>query len=318
MDSARKWTDKELKKMEREIAKIYKQATKDLVEKWTQFMSDVEKELASYETAYQQAKLKGDSKTIAQKKKSLEDAKKDITIKSDYYQNMIKETCAQISNVNQTAISYMNGKTVDVYTNNYNYIPSGVGKAKIKYSLIDESTVRRLIKDGDIKLPYKKLNIPRDERWNTKQLNSSVLQGIIQGESMGDIAKRILPVVDRNKSAAIRNARTMVTGAENHGRLDRYKDLEEKGLVMKKVWIATGDNRTRDWHAELDGVEVDVDEPWTVTIPSKDGDYDDDIMYPGDPDADPANVYNCRCSMKTHILGVLDKETGDVKYFGGD
>ena len=64
---------------------------------------------------------------------------------------------------------------------------------------------------------------------------------------------------------------------------------------MKREWIATNDGRTRHWHAELDGVEVDVDEPWVNEF--------GEIMFPGDPSADPANTYNCRCSMAANVIG---------------
>ena len=167
----------------------------------------------------------------------------------------------------------------------------------MKFGLVDAHTVKRLVIDGDIKLPAKKVNIPKDMRWNTKQLNSAVLQGILQGDSMQKIAKRVFPIVNNNASAAIRNARTMVTGAECAGRNDSYKDLESRGVVLKKVWIATPDGRTRESHLEMDGEEVDVDEA-----------FSNGCMYPGDPNGDPSEVYNCRCTMRTHIVGFMSDD----------
>ena len=61
------------------------------------------------------------------------------------------------------------------------------------------------------------------------------------------------------------------------------------GIEVKKKWLATLDNRTRDAHAYLDGEEAEVDEPFHSILGN--------IMYPGDPNADPANVYNCRCTL---------------------
>ena len=102
-------------------------------------------------------------------------------------------------------------------------------------------------------------------------------------------------VTDMNKKSAIRNARTMVTGAENKGRQDSFKKAQDDGVIMEREWIAAHDDRTRAWHADLDGVRVGVDEPW-------ENDYGK-IMFPGDPTADPANVYNCRCSIRAHVKG---------------
>ena len=77
--------------------------------------------------------------------------------------------------------------------------------------------------------------------------------------------------------------------------MDSYHRAQDMGVVIHKVWLATNDQRTREAHAELDGQEREIDEPFENSL--------GEIMYPGDPDADPANVYNCRCTMKTKILG---------------
>ena len=172
--------------------------------------------------------------------------------------------------------------------------------------------MRQRIKEGDIQMPKKKISVPEDKRWNTKYINSQVTQGIVQGESMDKIADRIFPeimaksdtdgktskqmaeLLNRNRQAAIRNARTLVNGVENKGRQDRYNDLERKGCVIKKIWIATEDNRTREWHADMDGQEVDNDEMFI------DGNGNE-LEYPGDPNAEPETVYNCRCTMRAEI-----------------
>ena len=161
--------------------------------------------------------------------------------------------------------------------------------------MVDADTVRNLAVTDTSLLPYKEIDPKKDIPWNMKKINAETLQGIVQGESMDKIAKRIMNVQEMNKTQAIRSARTIVTGAENKGRQDSYKRAEEDGIVMKREWIATNDSRTRHWHAELDGVEVDIDEPWVNDF--------GEIMFPGDPSADPANTYNCRCSMAAKVIG---------------
>lgn len=100
-----------------------------------------------------------------------------------------------------------------------------------------------------------------------------------------------------------------MTGAQNAGRQARMEDAEEEGVKVKKRWIATLDNRTRDTHQELDGQEVPVDEPFEV-----DG---MEIMYPGDPNADPELVYNCRCTMVEVYEGV-DRHSSRRAYYDED
>ena len=77
--------------------------------------------------------------------------------------------------------------------------------------------------------------------------------------------------------------------------MDSYQRATESGIIIKREWIATSDSRTRDWHAELDGQLADVDEPFENSIGL--------IMYPGDPSADGANVYNCRCTLGAKVVG---------------
>ena len=177
---------------------------------------------------------------------------------------------------------------------------------EITFNIIDEKTVERLRREGDITLPYKNLDKLKDERWNTKQMSSKLLQGILNGDSVPSMARSLLEVVGNNVASAMRNARTMVTGAENVGRLDSYKELDSKGVVQKKVWIATADDRTRESHLELDGEEVDIDKV-----------FSNELMYPGDPTGDPSEVYNCRCSMRDHIIG-FRRADGSISYVNTD
>lgn len=283
--------------MEKEIQSQYRQAQKEITSKWNDYMDRAGKRLESRQNALSSALRSGDSDKIIEAQNALESAKKAVTIQDAKYKAMVEDTALRISESNQTAIDYINDRTPNIYANNYNQVNGIAEDAGVQFRVINEDVVRQRIKEGDIKLPKSRLSVPKDVRWNTKKMNSAVLQGILQGESMNDIAKRLLPIVDNNASSAIRNARTLVTQAENSGRLDSYKALEEEGAVLKKVWMATPDERTRDAHLELDGQEVGIDEPF-VDI---DG---NELMFPADPSADPSTVYNCRCTMVTRIEGV--------------
>lgn len=176
----------------------------------------------------------------------------------------------------------------------------------ISFNLVDEATVKRLQKDRKIQLPKKKVDIPKDKRWNTKQMNSKLLQGILNGDSIYKISKSLMDVIGNNMVSATRNARTMVTGAENRGRIDSYKNLSDQGVVQKKVWIATPDDRTRESHIDIDGEEVDINET-----------FSNGLMYPGDPNGDASEVWNCRCSMRDHIVG-FRRADGSISYVDHD
>jgi SPP1 gp7 family putative phage head morphogenesis protein len=126
------------------------------------------------------------------------------------------------------------------------------------------------------------------------------MQGIIQGESVDQITDRLvtsLCTMNENKMRTF--ARTSVTSAQNAGRIEQMHDAEDMGIKVKKRWLATLDDRTRDTHQELDGEEEPVDEPFEV-----DGMK---IMFPGDPNAEPCLVYNCRCTLIQVYEGIERK-----------
>ena len=89
-----------------------------------------------------------------------------------------------------------------------------------------------------------------------------------------------------NRNAAVRNARTMITGAQNGGRQESYSRASAMGIAIEKEWMSTNDGRVRDSHMHLNGVRVKYNE----TFPNG-------CMYPGDSRGAPCEVYNCRCTM---------------------
>lgn len=85
-----------------------------------------------------------------------------------------------------------------------------------------------------------------------------------------------------------RIARTETISATNYGALEAIK---QSGIVdVKKEWIATLDNRTRESHADIDGEAVGIDDV-----------FSNGLQFPGDPDGEAEEVINCRCTI-VHIF----------------
>lgn len=295
-DKARKLTDKRLSKMEKHISNIYNDAKNDLNAKWNDYLNKVDKSLTETEKLLKTAYKNADDKAIKELQEEYKRILRNKTIENAQYKAMVDQISEKLTHVNEIATAYVNGNMPYIYSINYNQISNDIHGIKgISFSLVDEQTVRHLMTTNNSLLPQRKVNVAKDIRWNKKQINSQVLQGILQGESIPKIAKRLQNVTDMSKESAIRNARTMTTNAECKGRQASYEKVTEDGVIMKKVWIATHDERTRAWHDELDGVEIDIDEEFENEYGA--------ILYPADATADPANVYNCRCSIKSHVIG---------------
>lgn len=300
MDQARQWTDAHLAEMEKHLKQIYRQSRREITEKWDAYMERGKTRLDDLYAAYKSAPADKKAEALAR----YQNAVQNYTLKNRWYQDMVRETTYRLAHVNEIAVAYVNGQIPAIYATNFNYIDPEVADIGINWTLRDERMVRNLVQAT---LPSRTVNYAKDMAWNTRQINSSVLQGILQGESIPKMAKRLLGIVDNNRKAAVRTARTMVTGAENRGRQDRYEEYESQGVIMSKVWIATPDARTRNWHMSMDGQEVGVDEMFV------DG-HGNELEYPGDPGGAPDSIYNCRCSMRSHLIGIKDRK-GHIEHF---
>lgn len=286
-DKAHGVIDERLSEMERHLTEIYTEAQRGIEQKAAKYFAQF---------AAADKEMRADMENGLISASQYEDWRKAKMMYGKKFSQMKEDVAAQLLNVNRTAIAYVNGELPEVYTLGYNALEEAVdGVGGYSFSLVDADTIKNLATSDASLLPFKDIDPAKDIPWNAKKINSQVLQGILQGESIPDIAARMQNVADMNRTAAIRTARTAVTGAENRGRIDSYARAEKDGIILKKEWIATNDARTRHWHAELDGQTRDQDKPFENEF--------GDIMFPGDPTADGANVYNCRCSMAAVVLG---------------
>lgn len=230
------------------------------------------------------------------------------------WEEMRDSIAKDLTNADQIARSIAFGHMPEVYAINHDYGTFQIEKASLldtSYTLYDRQAMEQLMKDNDqtfIPAPGRKvtqaINEGKAMAWNRKQVQSAMMQSLLQGESIPDIATRLAKTVgESDRKAAIRNARTMTTGIENAGRMASYKRANDMGIETQKQWLATLDSRTRHWHSSLDGVKVDNDKPFT-------NEYGD-IMYPGDPAADPSNIFNCRCTLIASIKG-FERDVSDM------
>ena len=121
-------------------------------------------------------------------------------------------------------------------------------------------------------------------------IKDSIVRGLIRGISYPEMAREVKDYFERGAWQAERVIRTEAHRVREKGALDSYLQAEAEGVELKKKWLATLDERTRDNHGSADGQEVLNKEPFTVG--------GEELMYPGDPSGSAGNVINCRCSME--------------------
>ena len=310
-DPAHKETDKILRDMEKRLDEVYKQAYKEARQTADDFM----KQFREMDKKKRQQVKDGELD-----KAEYERWRRTQVFQGNRYHQMADTLAADMTHTNQIAASVINGYLPEVYAVNHNYGTYEIEKGSrinTQYTMYDKQTVERLMRDNPDLLPRKAaVNVPKDQLWNKKHINSAITQGLLQGEPIDKIAQRLAATVtDMSHTSAIRNARTMTTSAQNGGRIDSYKRAESMGIKMMQVWLSTLDNRTRHEHILLDGQKRKVGEPFEVE--------GEKIFFPGDPAADPALVYNCRCTLVGEVEGVdynlsdvsqRDNKLGDMTY----
>ena len=209
--------------------------------------------------------------------------------------------------LNQTANKLIRNEMAPAFMFGYNTglyeIEKGL-KTGLKFNLLDKKTMERLMAENPTLLPA-----AREFGWGRRRVHSALVQSMLRGEGSKGLAKRLEMTVGMEKVSAIRNARTMITACENAGRIEMASEAEERGIKLEKVWLATLDERTRESHREMDGVAKPIDEPFVLT---DDKGNTSELMFPADPDGDPAQVYNCRCTLIYNVNNSIESVDPNV------
>lgn len=280
-DYGTKTTDKAIKKLDKEIQSVYQEAERDIQAK----MDDFFKKYKAKDSIMQEKLKKGE-------------------ITKDEYSNWLSGQVFQqkqwalkkydiehvLAESNKIATNMINNESIHVFSANVNYMSYAIDKAgsiDFNFQLYDSSAVTNLIKNNPQVLPKWKIDEPKDYVWNGKKVNRQVTQGIIQGESLEQIAKRLAVNLSTQNYNHMRTfARTAMTGAQNAGREQSLKNARDMGLNVVKQWMATLDGRTRDSHAMMDGETIKVGDK-----------FSNGLRFPGDPEGPAREVYNCRCTL---------------------
>ncbi len=274
------------KDMEKRIAKEYAQAKKEVADKADDYFRRFKKK----DAVWRQWVASG-QKT----KKEYQKWRTNQMAVGERWKDMRDVLATDLANSDKIAASIMNEYIPEAYALGHNwgtYEVEADAKINTGYTLYNREAVEKLIKEEPSLLPKAKVSIPKDKLWNRQHLDSAITQGILQGESIPDIAKRLQSVTDMNHKAALRNARTMTGSAENAGHMNAYKRAEDMGIELEKQWVATFDNRTRTSHRNLHGETQEIN-----TL------FSNGLMYPKDPNGPSEEVYNCRCRVISNVKG---------------
>lgn len=312
MDEGHKLTDKKLEKLIRKLDKVYSQAAKETEAKLNDYM--------------RRFKVKDDIK-LQQVKSGELDYQEWVNWRigqimvGKRWEEMRDTLAEDLTHVDEIATQMVGESMHEVYALNHNFGTFEAEKGSLvdtSYTLYDKHTVENLVKKNPDLLKAPSLDKNKDLRWNKQNFQSAITQGILQGEDTRKIAKRVaLGTSKKDRNAAVRNARTATTNAENAGRSDSYKRAKEMGIKMMQVWLATLDGRTRDSHRSLDGEKIPVGDKWHHPK------FSNGLRFPADPQGAAHEVWNCRCTLIAEVGGVdynltdvtqRNSKLGDMSY----
>ena len=274
-----------LEELEKKIKKEFKDAEKGIIAKANEYFEN-------FEFQDKQMRKKMKSKKIT--KKAYINWRKEQMLVGAEYRKMEIAISEMYKNSFEIANQLINDTTPFAFAESLNYATYEIEKdasINTSFTLVDEGTVTSLIRDNPNLIPQAAIKNGFDV-WQVGKINSALLQGVLLGDSIDTIAKRLKNVTNQDINSSIRTARTLTTACENLGRMRSYERAIGLGIKLKKIWIATNDNRTRHSHALLDEEMVEVEE-----------EFSNGCKFPGDPDGKPSEIYNCRCSMRTKVEG---------------
>ena len=292
-DQAHDFAEQKIAEFQAEVWETYQQAQADAQEALSRFLKRFEKE-----DERQREKVKAGELSEAEYKAW----RKGKILRSRQLSSTLGQVSQAMTEANQVAMAALNGKLPEVYAENANYAAFSICKdtgAAVAFDLVDPDTVGHMLTAGAALLPA--VDVAKDVAWNRKLVSSQLTQGVLLGESIPKIARRVQNVTGSNVATAMRTARTAVTGAECAGRMNSYERAKGMGIKLKKEWVSTLDNRTRHSHRQLDGERIDNDEK---------AKFSNGCRYPGDPTARYAEICNCRCTV---IAAVEGFETDDAE-----
>ena len=309
MDYGHKIADEKLKELEKRLKKEYSKAANQAYKKARSYLDNFQE---TDEFLRQKVKSGQMPKKMYQQWRTL------TLTTGHHWEDITKQMTTDYINANKIAAEMIRNHSYDMYALNFNYGTFEVEKGTLintSFTLYDRDTVKRLMLDNPQLLPEPSelLTGLKANQYTRSKLQSVAIQSILQGESIPNMAIRLAQETgETDLNVAVRNARTMTTSAENAGRNDSYKRAQDMGIKMRRIWVATLDSRTRDSHREVDGEAQEIGDT-----------FSNGLEYPGDMSGDPAEVYNCRCTLIADVKGskiseYLEEQRKDFSLEGQD
>lgn len=178
---------------------------------------------------------------------------------------------------------------------NYGSVIDGQADAELNWGVLNQDAIRSIISEPTVSGMSLGQILDKNRFMTLLEERRVITQGLVEGDSFQQMARRIAESFDKSYSDAIRIARTEGIRASGEGQTMAYDRAEEEGIELKRIWVAspTGDHpRHYQWG-------------WNGMIADSEGYFHYrgyKTKSQGNWNA-PANFnINCRCRIRSEVI----------------
>ena len=252
---------RQLNRLRRRILRVYGTARREMTKQLTEF-------LAKYKALDERKRAQLDAGEITE-----EDYRiwlQNQVFQSDLMRQKLDGITQTCTTAQQTAYKLARDEQYNIFSFGANWAFYELEQAAgvtFGLTLYNTEAVKRLLKENPKLVPNKRIKSESNRTYDARVFNRYVMQGIVQGKSVHDIAvQAVNGMADTEIHWAMNNAITALTSAQNAGALQQMHNAQET---------------------------AELDEPFKV--------MGYEIQRPGDPNAAPEMVYHCRCVLSSAL-----------------
>lgn len=258
-------------------------------------------------------------------RKALKEIKKEMKVFIENYEKLsfskrleaerLLENGKQIDKILRETYEQANGE-IEKYTHSeaerayYGtwYALEGAHNVQLNMNMLPERYIEQLV-HHPVKGQVFSKRLYKHRNKLAKETTTALLDAARKGKSYAVAAKQIADLTEASYKRAFRIARTEGGRVQSTAKQRSYEEAKKKGVDIKKQWMSTLDNDTRDTHRALDGQEVEVEGKFVTEY----GNEADGPRLFGIAEED----IHCRCTTITVVNGVapelrINNETGQT------
>lgn len=272
-------SDREIKKIQKQIAPVYSQLNKTLLRIQEGVLSDFKDTSEEILNNYAKTSNRDERKRLRGEYVRLIN---DL-LGQKQFKTAEQEILDILHEADVKALQKIEQHKYKTYADNYNRIGNGLKKDLNDYDF-------KPINEDDAhyaNLTKKKINKQKLDKWNRGKNRNAWKSGALMMMGIAAITEMtVSKLINGNQKMSNRQVDSVIIDACTLGELDSMERADDEGFTVLKYWMAVLDNRTRDSHAELDGERIPLD-----------AEFKEGLSRPRDPNGDPEEICNCRCDL---------------------